>query len=195
MIIYRLKEDWLSFKAGEKFTTSDYDGLYQLVNDDGKLVLAKIPEDLLDNIGGDGRWKPVDGGKFNFIDEDGDVVGDVFDSVTSELDKDKLSLGNCFRTKEEAQAMVAWLKARQRLIESGAEFINALDVDSDEVKRFEVYLNGDGILQVSECCLRKYVVVGKSLCFSDVELAKQSIREHKDDWLTYLGVREENNED
>lgn len=42
MTIYKLKEDWSSFKAGEKFITSSYDGLYKLVNDDGKLVLAKI---------------------------------------------------------------------------------------------------------------------------------------------------------
>lgn len=57
MTIYKLKEDWSSFKAGEKFTASSYGNLYQLVNDDGKLaddklVLAKIQPDLLTVVDG-----------------------------------------------------------------------------------------------------------------------------------------------
>ena len=137
----------------------------------------------------------MDGKKFYFMDEDGDIVDDIFDSTAGELDRDKLALGNCFRTLEDAQDMVAWFKARHNLIESGAMFINALDVDSDEVKCFEAYLDGEGMLQVSECYLRKSVVVGRSLCFFNVELARQSIKEHRDDWLTYLGVKEKSNED
>ena len=62
------------------------------------------------------------------------------------------------------------------------------------VKYFAVYLDGYSTLQVSECYLRKNIVVEKSLCFSNRELAKQSIKEHKDDWLTYLGVKEKNDD-
>ena len=73
MTIYKLKEDWSSFKAGEEFTTSDYDGLYQLVNDDDKLVLAKIPTDLLGEINNGGHWRPKAHESYYFIDDGGDV--------------------------------------------------------------------------------------------------------------------------
>lgn len=61
MIVYKLKENWASFKAGEKFTTSSYGNLYQLVDDDGKLadgklVLAKIQPDLLTVVDGGRVW-------------------------------------------------------------------------------------------------------------------------------------------
>ena len=195
MIVYELKEDWSSFKAGERFTTSSYDNLYKLVNDDGKLadgklVLAKIQPDLLTVVDGGHAWRPSEDGSYHYIDSDGMVLNEEYYIKDDHTDKGRLAIGNCFKTAKEANDVRDWLKARQKLVESGAMFVNALDVDSDEVKHFEVYLDGDGMLLVSECYLRKNIVVEKSLCFSNRELAKQSIKEHKDDWLTYLGVKE-----
>ena len=190
MIIYELKEDWSSFKAGDKFTTSSYGNLYQLVNDDGEFVLAKIPTDLLDEVGDGGYWKPIDGEMFYYIDEDGDVSHDIFDPTASALDMAKLSLGNCFKTEKDAQAVVDWLEARHNLIESGARFINTIDVDSSQ-SYYSVYYTIDrSDLVIEDAYVGENTVGDKRLYFDDRQLADKSIKEHEDDWLVYLGVKE-----
>ena len=195
MKTYKLNENWSSFSVGDRFklSTRGNGDLFQLINNGGDYVLAKIPTDLLDEVDYD-IWKPKNDEIYYYCDEDGDVFSSKFyDGYAPHIPR--YSLGNCFKTKEDAQAMVGWLRARHNLIESGAMFVNALDVDSDEVKCFEAYLDGEGILQVSEYYLRKSDVVGRSLCFFNVELARQSIEEHRDDWLTYLGGRKENGDE
>ena len=188
MIIYKLKEDWSSFKADEKFTASDYDGLYKLVNDDGKLVLAKIPTDLLDEVDNGVYWKPKAHERYYFIDDGGAIDSEAFypDMI---YDNDRLLVGNCFRIKKDARAMVAWIKARQSLIESGARFINSAGATIIGSKRFyTVYFTmNDSKLTVDDAYFSKDVVRDKVMCFDDREKALKSIEEHRDDWLTYLG--------
>jgi hypothetical protein len=195
MTIYKLKEDWSSFKAGEKFTASSYGNLYQLVNDDDKLVLAKIPTDLLGEVDDGGYWKPKDGDVFCYIDECGDVLHDVFNSTVSEVDKAKLSLGNCFKTAQEANSMCDWLKARQNLINSGARFINTIDVDSSQSYYSVYYAIDRGDLVIGNAYVGENTVGDKRLYFDDRQLADKSIKEHKDDWLVYLGVKEKSGEE
>lgn len=95
MIVYKLKEDRSSFKAGDKFTTSDYDDLYQLVNDDDKDIYYRV----------------------------------VFDKADDKL---KANSASVYGT----------------------------------------------------------IIYERELLFTRRELAERSIKEHKDDWLTYLGVEE-----
>ncbi len=193
-VIYKLKEDWLSFEAGDKFTTSDYDDLYKLVNDDGKLVLAKIPTDLLDEVGDGGYWKPEAHEHYYFIDDSGDVDVDTFNPDVT-YDNNRLLIGNCFKTEEDAQAMVGWLRARQRLIESGARFINTMDVDSSQ-SYYSVYYTIDrGDLVIEDAYVGENTVGEKRLYFDDRQLADKSIKEHRDDWLTYLGVKGSGDQD
>ncbi len=188
MKTYKLNRDWTMFSEGELFKKADDDCvLCTLVGNED--ILARIPDKYLDEQ--IHAWRPNEDGAYHYIDSDGIVLNEEYYIENDHTDKGRLAIGNCFKTAQEANDMRDWLKARQRLIESGARFVNALDVDSDEVKYFEVYLDGYSTLQVSECYLRKNVVVEKSLCFSNRELAKQSIKEHKDDWLTYLGVKKD----
>ena len=196
MTIYKLKKDWSSFKAGDRFKLSDYGNgdLYQLVNDDDKLVLAKMPTDLLDTVGSSNCWKPMNGEKFYYIDEDGDVFDSVFGPGESPLNMGVYLLGNCFRTREDAQAVVDWLRARQRLIKSGARFINSRGIDTDR-ECFIVYFNVDkGKLVIEDTPLNEHSVYQKRMYFDNRQLARKSIEEHRDDWLTYLGVKEKNDE-
>lgn len=186
MTVYRLKEDWEPFDKGTEFTYDD-DGIYVLRANDK--VMAEIPTGLLEVVRNK-RWKPGEKDVYYHLYSSGDIGSTVF-FPGGDGDEGRLAIGNCFETEEEALSMVKWLKARQNLINSGARFINALDVDSDEVKCFEVYLDGEGMPRVSECYLRKSAVVGRSLCFFNVELARQSLKEHMDDWLTYLGVKKD----
>ena len=71
VVAYELKKDWSASMAGEKFTTSDYDDLYRLVNDDGKPVLAKIPTDLLGKVDDGDYWKPKAHEHYYYIDDAG----------------------------------------------------------------------------------------------------------------------------
>ena len=87
--------------------------------------------------------------------------------------------------------MVDWLKARHNLIESGARFINSRDINASE-NCFNVYFSvNEGELMVNDVFLGKNVVFSRELCFDDEQLAERSIEEHKDDWLTYLGVKKQ----
>lgn len=109
-----------------------------------------------------------------------------------DYDNNRLALGNCFKTKEDAQAMAGWLRARQRLIESGARFINSRDVGADR-KCFIVYFDVSGEkLTIEDILLNEHSVYQKRLYFDNERLAQKSVKEYKDDWLTYLGVKEKN---
>lgn len=189
MTIYKLKEDWSSFKAGDKFTTSSYGNLYKLVNDDGKLVLAKIQPDLLTVVDGGHAWRPNEDEAYHYIDSDGIVLNEEYYIENDHTDKGRLAIGNCFKMAQEANNVRDWLKARQNIINSGARFINSAGATIIGSKRFyTVYLTmNDTKLRVDDAYFSKDVERGKVMCFDDRGVALKSIEEHRDDWLTYLG--------
>ena len=193
MKYYRLNKDWQPFDEGDEFIKAEDGGdMYTLKINTG--VLAKIPKDLLDEIGDSGGyWRSAAYGHYYSMDDEG-FVGRASFCPSVDYDNNRLALGNCFKTKEDAQAMVGWLRARQRLIESGARFINSRDINASE-NCFNVYFSvNEGKLMVNNVFLGKNVVFSRELCFNDKQLAERSIEEHKDDWLTYLGVKEKNDE-
>ncbi len=189
MKYYRLNKDWEPFDEGTEFVKAEDGGdMYALkVNTE---VLAKIPTDLLDEVGDSGGyWRPVAYEYYYFMDDEG-IVGRASFCPGIDYDSNRLALGNCFKTKEDAQAMVGWLRARQRLIESGARFINFLNATPEDEYCRVVFNRMEDVLQVIEGCLDSIIVCEKELLFSERSLAERSIEEHKDDWLTYLGVKE-----
>ena len=195
MTIYKLKKDWSAFKAGEKFKLAAYnDGdLYQLIDGSDNYVLAKIPTDLLNEVDNGGYWKPKARERYYFIDDGGAIDSEAFDPDMI-YDNDRLLVGNCFRIKEDARAMVAWIKARQSLIESGARFINTIDVDSSQSYYAIYYTIDRGGLVIEDAYIGENTVGDKRLYFDDRQLADKSIKEHRDDWLTYLGVKEKSDD-
>lgn len=195
MKYYRLNKDWAPFEEGTIFIKAEDGGdMYTLKINTG--VSAKIPKDLLDEIGDSGGyWRPAAYEYYYSMDDEGFVVRASFCPSVG-YDNNRLALGNCFKTKEDAQAMVDWLKAKQRLIESGARFVNSSDVTVNDGKWFyTVYFTmNNSKLIVDDAYFSKDVVRDKVMCFDDRGVALKSIEEHKDDWLTYLGVKEKNDE-
>jgi len=192
MKYYRLNKDWQPFDEGAEFVKAEDGGdMYALKINTG--VLAKIPKDLLDEIDDSGGyWRPAAYEYYYSMDDEG-FVGRASFCPGVGYDNNRLALGNCFKTKEDAQAMVGWLRARQRLIESGAKFINSRDVDADR-ECFIVYFDVSGEkLTIEDILLNEHSAYQKRLYFNDRQLAQKSIEEYKDDWLTYLGVKENSN--
>ena len=191
MKYYRLNKDWEPFDEGTEFVKAEDGGdMYTLkTNTD---VLAKIPTDLLDEVGDSGGyWRPAAYEHYYSMDDEGFVSRASF-CPGVDYDNNRLALGNCFKTKEDAQAMAGWLRARQRLIESGARFINSRDVGADR-KCFIVYFDVSGEkLTIEDILLNEHSVYQKRLYFDNERLAQKSVKEYKDDWLTYLGVKEKN---
>lgn len=193
MKTYQLNENWSSFSVGDRFklSTRGNGDLFQLINNSGDYVLAKIPTELLDEVGDD-IWRPKDDETYYYCDEDGEVFSSKFYNGYAPH-VPRYSFGNCFKTEEDAQAMAAWLRAKQQLIESGARFVNSSDVAVNDSKSYyKVYFTMNGnTLRVDDAYFSKDVARDKVMCFDDRGVALKSIEEHRGDWLTYLGVKED----
>lgn len=189
MAIFRLNEDWSPFNRGAEFI-GEGSGMYALKANPN--VKAKIPAELLDEVDNGGYWKPKAHERYYFIDDGGAVDSDTFDPDVI-YDNDRLLVGNCFRVEKDARAMADWLRARQRLIESGARFINSLDAVKPRYgvwyvqpgERLGVYCR---ISSNSDC------LCDKGLCFDNEQQAEDSIKQCKEDWLVYLGVKEKSDD-
>ena len=190
-VIYRLKDDWYPFDNGAEFIGND-DGTYALkVN---TKVTAEIPADLL-KVVYNKRWRPERGDNYYFIFSDGGIGNDTF-YPNDDNDDVRLSMGNCFITKEEALSMVEWLKARQRLIDGGAEFMNGVGVDDEDVAYYGVAFDKiRGELHTIKCYSVGDDVFEKKLYFLNEDVAEKSIKNYRSDWLTYLGVKEGDDDD
>lgn len=191
MVTYRLKDDWVPFGKGAEFIDDD-DGTYTLKGNAN--VTARIPAGLLEVIGKD-RWKPREHRDYYYIECNGDISTTSF-YPGAESDKNRLAIGNCFRIEEDALEMVKWLKARQRLIDGGAEFMNGVGVDSEDIAYYGVAFDKTrGILHTIKCYNIGDDVFEKKLYFLTEDDAEKSIRDYRDDWLTYLDVKEEIGDD
>ena len=191
VVVYRLKEDWEPFDEGTEFTY-DEDGIYMLkVNDK---VMAEIPTGLLEVVHSK-RWKPDGKDVYYHLYSDGNIGSAMF-CPGRDSDEGALALGNCFKTKEEALSMARWLYARQRLIDSGAEFINVVDVDDEDIAYYGVAFDKiRGKLHTTKCYGVGDDVFDKRLYFLNEDDAERSIKDYRSDWLTYLGVKEDIDED
>lgn len=147
---YRLLKDLPTFKAGQMFvllaenekkeyhlktfgvTIYKQPGLY-MINDNGEAevlayhqtTLIKFPnvlDDWFEEIEENRVWKPEYAEGYWHVCEDGTVDHCMFSE--DELDEGMLAIGNCFKTKDEAEKAVEKLKALRRLRERGLKFID-----------------------------------------------------------------------
>ena len=77
-------------------------------------------------------WKPKQGETYYYVENVGEVLGDC--NTDHEVDKNRINLGNCFKTKEEAEHMVEKLKVINELKNFALEN-NAEEIDWKNLKQ------------------------------------------------------------
>lgn len=123
---YKLERDLPTFKAGEIFYLSDTGNLIRESDNVPAYswaTLEKFPNILTDwfeEVNEPTRWKPEIDQEYYCLGSDGSVMGDEW--VNLSIDRNRLKIGNCFQTEEEAEKAVEKLKAWKRLKDSGFKF-------------------------------------------------------------------------
>ena len=187
---YKLKRDIPAFKAGEVFYLSDAGNLFRERDNVpvyGWTIIDKNPNILTDwfeEIKEQTRWKPEKFQKYYFSDNDGSVGYNRWDG--DHIDRNRLEIGNCFQTEEEAKRVAEYLKAlavvrgdvTTRFVKSRDNWYVYYDTDSNSLESsISRSMLDNGIFGLPY--------------FATREDAKRSIKLHKNEWLTIFGVKEE----
>ena len=125
---YLLKKDTPAFKAGTECYIEEAGNMvpcrgisYTIVHKDQLEKNPNILTDWFEEVKEPTRWKPEMGHDYYYISGDGHVYDNSWDD-SQFVDRGRFEIGNCFRTKEEAERVVEKLKAWKRLKESGLKF-------------------------------------------------------------------------
>lgn len=192
---YKLKRDLPTFKAGDIFYLSDTGNLFDrnfLHAKSSDIVysfkeIEKFPNILtewFEEIKEPIRWKPEDKETYYYVGNTGDVYNSNWNYFT--IDQGRFDIGNCFQTEEEAEQVAEYLKALST-------------VRGDETSKFT---KGCKNWRVYYDSVYKYLAIESN--FSDInngifglpyfateEDAQRSIKQHRNEWLTIFGVKEE----
>lgn len=190
---YKLKRDLPTFSLGDEFILKEGIGLQHVLEGcDGAIIyteatIEKFPNILTDwfeEVNESTRWKPELDQEYYHLASDGSVRNDTFDD-DFELDQDRFDIGNCFKTKEEAERVVEYLKA-------------LAVVRGDATSKFTKGRNNFYV--VYDAAYNCLVVKDKSYYiengifglpyFATEEDAQRSIEQHRNEWLTIFGVKE-----
>lgn len=188
---YKLERDLPTFKAGEIFYINEGGSLIR--ENDGVVAYSWITLDKFPNILTDWfeeikestRWKPEKFQKYYYVEDDNFIYDDIWGNGSA-IDNGRFQIGNCFQTKEEAERVVEYLKALATVRgDATSEFVKYNDnwfIGYDhEHKSIDAFCNPytarNGIFGLPY--------------FATEKDAKRSIEQHKNEWLTIFGVKEE----
>lgn len=147
----------------------------------------EIPQEMVDKILGAlpretaGRWKPASDQTYFHLDEAGHV--EEYRWNGDGVDRWLYATQNVFRTSEEAVAHKRYLEAVARLRDS-SDFVPEW-TDRNTPKYYVFYDHSDKKLCPTGWGDRDYGAIAYYPTFG---AARQSIKDHKEDWLTYFQV-------
>lgn len=130
------------------------------------------------------HWEPKHGAEYFWIDECGSILPGTFyrDSL---YDQQRLTFGNVYRTEKEAEKARERRLAKVRLWQTSNFKPNFEDANggwtvyySYKDKKMNSFFAG-------------YDDAGEIVCYETKEEAEKSIEENREDWLKYLGIKEE----
>ena len=189
---YKLKKDTPAFKAGTECYIEEAGNMvpcrgisYTIVHKDQLEKNPNILTDWFEENKESTRWKPKMDQEYYCLGSNSSVIPD--DWCDLDIDHNRFETGNCFQTEEEAEKVVEYLKALAVVRgDATSKFIKGQD-------NFYVSYNAAyNCLDVSDnAYLIKNGIFGLPY-FATREDAQRSIEQHKDEWLTIFGVKEEN---
>lgn len=201
---YKLLKDLPTFKKGDLFYLSDSGSLFledptpphykSRVMAYHHTTLEKFPnilEDWFEELEeSKGSWRPELGGKYFHITGSGEPFANKWGD--NSIDASYSAVGNVFRTKEEAEKALAWLKARKTLFDDAKGFEPNWGTGG-ELKWYVCYdwetdSHGEGGGLYPEYEAQVAYIPGPY--FTTEEDAKASIRNHEKEWKIYLGVED-----
>lgn len=133
------------------------------------------------------RWRPKYKGDYFFVDGRGQVYNTTWDD--DELDEWRYSERNLFKTEEEAEKHLAYLKARAAILDHADEVNEGWvpDWSSMSELKYSIYY-----FHKSHKSLRAYENVGMQgatiIHYKSEEAAQDAINKVGDEYLTVLGV-------
>lgn len=188
---YELKKDTPAFKAGTECYIEEAGNMvpcrgisYTIVHKDQLEENPNILTEWFEEIKESTRWKPDTGQKYYFLDNN----GLAYDSIWADdyIDRSRFEIGNCFQTKEEAERVVEYLKAlavvrgdaTTKFVKGKGNWFVYYEADNNRlIVNSLYYQNNNGIFGLPY--------------FATREDALRSIEQHKNEWLTIFGVKEE----
>lgn len=137
-------------------------------------------------------YKPKQNEIYYYIDEGGATNVSVW-SRNGSIDTKRLEFGNCFKTAEEVVRTAKWLRVLKVLKEDTKGF----DPDWEDEKqqkwyvmynfRFATYGSDDmGLYAAYTKSVKSSIIY-----FATKKDAKDSIKKHKKEWLTFFNVEED----
>lgn len=187
---YKLLKELPTFKTGDIFILIDSGSLIH--ESDGVMAYSwstidKFPNILTDwfeEIKEPTRWKPEMHQVYRYINTDSSVSGSTW--TDDYFDDGRFEIGNCFQTEEEAEQVVEYLKALATVRgDATSKFTKGRD-------NWYVYYDTDSNSLESSISrsMLDNGIFGLPY-FAAQEDARRSIKLHRNEWLTILGIEEE----
>ena len=178
------KQAYSKLLEGKKIRRKGWKGYYVLDKNiifsaDETSILGIAVESVLANdwevVEESKVWSPKKGEKYWYIYNAGDIVDDTNDN--SKTDEDRFSIGNCFKTQEEAKHMVEKLKVIKELkdfaLENNEEEIDWNNVEQD--KYTLVLRDTDNYKRILEFNAPLFEQGSPfNICFTSEEICKQA---------------------
>ena len=188
---YKLKKDLPTFKEGEIFYLSDNGNLIRESDNIRAYSWSTIDKfqniltDWFEEVKESTRWKPEMSHDYYYISGDGHVYDNSWDDSRF-VDNGRFEIGNCFQTKEEAKKVI--------------EYLNALAIEREDATT--KFIKGKRNWYMYYDAVYKWLDIVHN--FSDIkngifglpyfateEDARRSIEQHRNEWLTIFGIKEE----
>lgn len=189
---YKLKRDTPAFKAGTECYIEEAGNMvpcrgisYTIVHKDQLEKNPNILTEWFEEIKESTRWKPERyDEEYYYLENTGWICSDTWRDAVS-IDHERFEIGNCFKTEEEAEQVVEYLKALAVVRgDATVEFIKGKS-------NWFVYLDTDSKSLRSTCIfyISSHGIFGLPY-FATEDDARRSIEQHKKEWLTIFGIKE-----
>ena len=189
---YKLKKDTPAFKAGTECYIEEAGNMvpcrgisYTIVHKDQLEKNPNILTDWFEEIKESTRWKPEMSHDYYYVSGDGHVYNNYWDD-SQFVDNGRFEIGNCFQTREEAERVVEYLKALA--VVRGDATSKFTKGRSNWYVYYDTNLNS--LVSSISCSTLDNGIFGLPY-FATREDAQKSIEQHRNEWLTILGVKEE----